>query len=68
VCLTVILDREEDGRRIAEVPELPGVLAYGQTKNDAVTKAEALCLRVFAERLEQGEVVPEMDQLFSVAP
>ena len=68
MCLKVILDREEDGRWIAEVPELPGVLVYGQTEVDAITKAKALCLRVLAERLEHGEFVPEMEQLFSVTP
>ena len=68
MCLRVVLDREEDGRWIAEVPELSGVLVYGQTEVDAITKVKALCLRVLAERLEHGEVVPEMDQLFSVAP
>jgi len=68
MCLRVSVDREEDGRWIAEVPELPGVLVYGQTEGDAITKAKALCLRVLAERLEHGEVVPEMDEFFSVVP
>ena len=44
--------REEDGRWIAEVPELPGVLAYGATADEAMAKAEALALRVLAERLK----------------
>jgi predicted RNase H-like HicB family nuclease len=68
MCVRVIVDREEDGRWIAEVPELPGVLVYGQTEVDAIAKAKALCLRVLAERLEHGEVVPEMDEFFSVVP
>jgi predicted RNase H-like HicB family nuclease len=67
-CLTVTLDREEDGRWIAEITEIPGVLVYGQTGDDAVTKVKALCLRVLADRLEHGEVGPEMDELFSVTP
>jgi predicted RNase H-like HicB family nuclease len=67
MCLTVTLDREEDGRWIAEVPELPGVLVYGQTENDAITKVKALCLRILADRIEHGEAVPEMNELFSVA-
>lgn len=46
-------EREVDGRWIAEVPELPGVLAYGKTKQEAVAKAEALALRVIANRIEQ---------------
>ena len=64
--LRVILDREDDGRWIAEIPELPGVLVYGQTEDDAITKVKALCLRVLADRLDHGEGVPEMDELFSV--
>ena len=53
--LTIAFDREEDGRWIAEVPELPGVLAYGRTMDDAKAKVEALALRVLADRLEHGE-------------
>jgi predicted RNase H-like HicB family nuclease len=52
-------EREEDGRWLAEVNELPGVLAYGKTSDDAMVKAEALALRVLAERLDQGERKPE---------
>ena len=51
-------EREEDGRWIAEVPQLPGVLAYGTTADEAMTKAEALALRVPAERLEMAECSP----------
>jgi predicted RNase H-like HicB family nuclease len=68
MCLSVILDREDDGRWVAEIPELPGVLVYGQTQDDAITKVKALGLRVLADRLEHGEVVPEMAELFSVTP
>jgi len=52
-------EREEDGRWLAEVNELPGVLAYGKTSEEAMAKAEALALRVLAERLDQGERKPE---------
>ena len=52
-------EREEDGRWIAEVPEIPGALAYGATANEAMAKAEALALRVLAERLEHGESGPQ---------
>jgi predicted RNase H-like HicB family nuclease len=52
-------EREEDGRWLAEVNELPGVLAYGKTSDEAMVKAEALALRVLAERLDQGERKPE---------
>ena len=48
-------EREVDGRWLAEVVELPGVLAYGSTKEEAMAKAEALALRVIAEQLEHGE-------------
>ena len=56
--LSIETELEEDGRWIAEVPQLPGVLAYGATAEEAATKAEALALRVLAERLEQGESKP----------
>jgi predicted RNase H-like HicB family nuclease len=47
--------REEDGRWIGEVPDLPGVLAYGATREEAVAKTEALALRVLADRSEHGD-------------
>ena len=52
-------EREEDGRWLAEVNELPGVLAYGKTSDEAMVKAEVLALRVLAERLDHGERRPE---------
>jgi predicted RNase H-like HicB family nuclease len=54
----VELEREVDGRWIAEVPELPGVLAYGDTSSEAQAKVQALALRVVADRLEHGEAGP----------
>jgi predicted RNase H-like HicB family nuclease len=51
-------EREEDGRWLAEVPELPGVIAYGTTAEEAQAKAQVLALRVLAERLEHGEARP----------
>jgi predicted RNase H-like HicB family nuclease len=51
-------EREEDGRWIAEIPALPGVLAYGKTEEEAETRAVALALRVIADRIENGEPVP----------
>lgn len=48
-------EREDDGRWLAAVPQLPGVLAYGTTADEAMAKAEVLALRVLAERLEHGE-------------
>ncbi len=56
--LTFESELEEDGRWLAEVPELPGVLAYGSTEREAIARAEALALRVLAERLEHGEAGP----------
>lgn len=53
--LTIETEIEADGRWIAEVPELPGVMAYGATQAEAMLKAEALALRVVADQLEQGE-------------
>jgi predicted RNase H-like HicB family nuclease len=64
--LTVEVEPEEDGRWLAEVPDLPGVLAYGKTRLEAIARAQALCLRVLADRLEHGEDVPEMGGVFSV--
>ncbi len=58
--LQIELEQETDGRWIAEVPTLPGVLTYGVTRTDAVAKVQALALRVLAERLEHGETVPEL--------
>ena len=58
--LAIELEREDDGRWIAEVPALSGVLAYGQNRDQAVAKVQALALRVLAERLEHGEAAPEL--------
>jgi predicted RNase H-like HicB family nuclease len=55
---TIDLDQEIDGRWIAEVLELPGVLVYGETRESALAHAQALALRVIAERLEHGEEPP----------
>ena len=56
---TIEHEREEDGRWLAEVPELPGVLAYGSTQDEAMAKVEVLALRVLAERLEHDETGPQ---------
>lgn len=52
------VEQEDDGRWLAEVMDLPGVLVYGQTRKEAVARAQALALRVVAERLEHGENSP----------
>ena len=61
------LDQETDRRWIAEVLGLPGVLAYGATRHEAIARVEALALRVLADWLEHGESVPELDRLFVAA-
>ncbi len=57
---SVEMEREEDGRWMAEVLELSGVLAYGQTLEEAKAKVQALALRVVADRLEHGETAPDL--------
>ncbi|HEY1378902.1 MAG TPA: type II toxin-antitoxin system HicB family antitoxin [Gemmataceae bacterium] len=66
--LRIEVEREDDGRWIAEVPDLPGVLAYGQTRQEAIERVQALSLRVLADRLEHGESVPDMAAVFAVTP
>jgi predicted RNase H-like HicB family nuclease len=61
------MEQEADGRWIAEIPALPGVLAYGATREEAIAKAKALALRVLAERLEHGEPAGELEGLFEAA-
>ena len=61
------MEQEEDGRWLTEIPELPGVMAYGNTREEAVAKVKALALRVMADRLEQGEAIPELAEVFLVA-
>lgn len=67
--LPIELEQEEDGRWLAEVPDLPGVMAYGPTPKEAAAAARALALRVLADRVEHGEEVPEaVADLFAVRP
>lgn len=61
-------EREKDGRWIAEIPSLPGVMAYGETEAAARDRAKALALRVIADRLENGEPLPrEIAKVFEAA-
>jgi predicted RNase H-like HicB family nuclease len=53
--LTIETEREDDGRWLAEVPDLPGVMAYGESEQDAIAKTTALALHVIADRVEHGE-------------
>jgi len=64
---TVEYEQEEDGRWLAEVREMPGVLTYGKDPDDAVAHAQALALRVIADRLDNGEAVPMLMFSFSMA-
>lgn len=68
VAFSIELDQEIDGRWIAEVAELPGVLAYGATQDQAIAQVQALALRVVADRLEHGEAGREfLDISFAAA-
>jgi predicted RNase H-like HicB family nuclease len=64
--LKIEVEREDDGRWLAEIADLPGVLAYGQTREEAIERAKALSLRVMADRLEHGESIPEIGGVFAV--
>jgi len=61
----VEIEREEDGRWIGEVDDLPGIMAYGKTREEAISKVEALALRVIADRIDHGESIPELEDLFA---
>lgn len=65
--LTIEIEQEEDGRWLAEVPDIPGVLMYGSTREEAIGKVQALSLRVLADRLDHGEPVPQLSNVFSVS-
>ncbi len=64
--MRIEIEREDDGRWIAEVPDIPGIMAYGISRQDAVAKAEALALRIIADRIDHGETIPELDEMFAV--
>jgi predicted RNase H-like HicB family nuclease len=61
------VEQEDDGRWLAEAPALPGVMAYGATRDEAIARVETLALRVLADRLEHGERAPDLDRLFAAA-
>jgi predicted RNase H-like HicB family nuclease len=60
-------EREEDGRWIAEIPDLPGVMAYGRSRREAISRAQVLALRVMADKLEHGEEIPELHEVFALS-
>jgi predicted RNase H-like HicB family nuclease len=65
--MKIEIEREDDGRWIAEIPELPGVMAYGKNRSEAISKAQILALRVLADKLEHGEQIPEINEVFAVS-
>ena len=65
--MKIEIEREDDGRWIAEVPDLPGVMVYGQSREEAISKVKALALRVLADRLDNGEEIPELRAVFAVS-
>lgn len=65
--LTVEVEQEDDGRWLAEIPDLSGVMSYGATRGEAIARAEALALRVLADRLEHGECSEDLHSVFAVA-
>jgi len=65
--MQIEIEQEEDGRWLTEIPDLPGVMVYGATRDEAVARVKALALRVLADRLEHGETIPDLVQVFSVA-
>ncbi len=62
--LDIEIDREDDGRWIADIPEMPGVTVYGRSRDEATAKVRALALRVIADRIEHGEAVPDLAGFF----
>jgi predicted RNase H-like HicB family nuclease len=65
---TIEVEQEDDGRWLAEVTDLPGVLSYGATRQEAIERVQVLSLRVIADRLDHGEAVPQMSGVFAGAP
>ena len=65
--LRIEIEREEDGRILASVPDLPGVMAYGDTQEIAVRKVKSIALQVLADMIESGEDVPEPLKLLFAA-
>jgi predicted RNase H-like HicB family nuclease len=65
--MKIEIEREDDGRWMAEIPELPGVMAYGNSRNEAIARAKAVALRLLADRLENGEAIPELKELFAIS-
>ncbi len=65
--MRIELETEVDGRFIAEVPDIPGALAYGDTAHEAIRRVESLVLRILADRIDAGEESEELAEVFTVS-
>ncbi|MFO1498661.1 MAG: type II toxin-antitoxin system HicB family antitoxin [Verrucomicrobiota bacterium] len=65
--MKIELEQEDDGRWIAEIPDVSGAMSYGETRERALARVKALVLRVLADRLEHGESIPELRQILEIA-
>ncbi len=65
--MKIEVETEDDGRFIAEIPTMAGAMAYGATADEAISRVEALALRILAERIEAGEDSPELEGVFSIS-
>ncbi|MCC5790921.1 MAG: type II toxin-antitoxin system HicB family antitoxin [Opitutales bacterium] len=65
--MKIEIEQEDDGRWIAEIADIPGVMTYGETREEAINRAEALALRVIADKIDHNERVPELKDLFSLS-
>ena len=65
--MKIELEQEKDGRWVADIPDLPGTMVYGSSREEAISKVEALAFRVLADRLDHGEDIPALHELFKVA-
>jgi predicted RNase H-like HicB family nuclease len=65
--MRIEVEKEYDNRWIAEIPDLSGVMVYGESRTEAICKVKALALRVIADRLEHGEAIPDLGDIFAEA-
>jgi len=65
--MKIEVEQEEDGRWIAEVPDISGAMIYGSSREEALARVKALALRVLADRLDHGETIPELTEVFEIA-
>ncbi len=65
--MKIDVEQEEDGRWIAEIPDISGAMTYGNSREEALARVKALALRVLADRLDHGETIPELTEVFEIA-